>query len=52
MGCDGVIYGLTQLGDLFTVRDGKLVSIAAGTGEMDYTRVLRFMKVCGQQLRV
>ena len=28
----------------FTVRDGKLVSIAAGTGEMDYTRVLRFMK--------
>ena len=26
MGCDGVIYGLTQLGDLFTVRDGKLLS--------------------------
>ena len=25
-------------------RDGKLVSVAAGTGEMDYTEILRFLK--------
>ena len=24
--------------------DGKLVSVAAGTGEMDYTAILRFLK--------
>ena len=28
----------------FIRRDGKLVSIAAGTGEMDYTEILRFLK--------
>lgn len=28
----------------FVVREGKLVSVAAGTGNMDYTRILRFMK--------
>ncbi len=28
----------------FTRRDGKLVSIAAGTGEMDYTEIMRFAK--------
>ncbi|MBR6299705.1 MAG: sugar phosphate isomerase/epimerase, partial [Clostridia bacterium] len=28
----------------FIVREGKLVSVAAGTGNMDYTRILRFMK--------
>ena len=28
----------------FVRRDGKLVSVAAGTGEMEYTRVLRFLK--------
>ena len=28
----------------FIVCDGKLVSVAAGTGNMDYTRILRFMK--------
>jgi len=28
----------------FDIRDGKMVSIAAGTGRMDYTRILRFMK--------
>ena len=25
-------------------RDGKLVSVAAGTGEMDYTEIMRFLK--------
>lgn len=28
----------------FIVRNQELVSVAAGTGEMDYTRILRFMK--------
>lgn len=28
----------------FIVREGKLVSVAAGTGNMDYARILRFMK--------
>ena len=25
-------------------KDGKLVSVAAGTGEMDYTEIMRFLK--------
>lgn len=28
----------------FVRRDGKLVSVAAGTGEMDYTGILRYLK--------
>jgi sugar phosphate isomerase/epimerase len=28
----------------FVRTDGKLVSVAAGTGEMDYTEILRFIK--------
>ena len=28
----------------FVVRDGDLVSVAAGTGEMDYTEIIRFIK--------
>ena len=28
----------------FIRKDGKLVSVAAGTGEMDYTSILRFLK--------
>ena len=28
----------------FVRRDGKLVSVAAGTGEMDYTEIMRFLK--------
>ncbi len=28
----------------FVRRDGNLVSVAAGTGEMDYTNILRFLK--------
>ena len=28
----------------FVRADGKLVSVAAGTGEMDYTQILRFLK--------
>ena len=28
----------------FVRQDGKLISIAAGTGEMDYTEILRFLK--------
>ena len=28
----------------FQVSDDKLVSVAAGTGEMDYTQIIRFMK--------
>ncbi len=28
----------------FVREDGKLVSVAAGTGEMDYTRILKFVK--------
>ena len=28
----------------FVRRDGKLVSVAAGTGEMDYTNILRWLK--------
>ena len=33
------VTGTTTLGT-----DGKLVSVAAGTGEMDYTEILRFLK--------
>ena len=29
----------------FVRKDGKLVSVAAGTGEMDYTNILRWLKV-------
>lgn len=39
--CDDI--AMVHLKD-FTRRDGKLVSIAAGTGEMDYREILRFMK--------
>ena len=39
--CDEI--AMVHLKD-FVRRDGKLVSIAAGTGEMDYTEILRFMK--------
>lgn len=28
----------------FVVSEGKLVSVAAGTGEMDYTQIIRFIK--------
>ena len=28
----------------FVRKDGKLVSVAAGTGEMDYTNILRWLK--------
>ena len=28
----------------FVRRDGKLISVAAGTGEMDYREILRFLK--------
>lgn len=28
----------------FIVKDGELVSVAAGTGEMDYTQIIRFIK--------
>jgi sugar phosphate isomerase/epimerase len=28
----------------FVVKDGELKSVAAGTGEMDYTQIIRFMK--------
>lgn len=28
----------------FVVRENKLVSVAAGTGEMDYTQIIRFIK--------
>ena len=28
----------------FIRRDGKLISVAAGTGEMDYTNILRYLK--------
>ena len=28
----------------FIVKDGALVSVAAGTGEMDYTQIIRFIK--------
>ncbi len=28
----------------FIVSDGSLTSVAAGTGEMDYTQIIRFMK--------
>ena len=39
--CDAI--AMVHLKD-FTRRDGKMVSIAAGTGEMDYTEILRFLK--------
>ena len=28
----------------FVVKDGELVSVAAGTGEMDYSEIIRFIK--------
>ena len=28
----------------FIVKEGALVSVAAGTGEMDYTQIIRFIK--------
>lgn len=28
----------------FVIRDGQLISVAAGTGEMDYTQILKFIK--------
>jgi sugar phosphate isomerase/epimerase len=28
----------------YVCSDGKLVSVAAGTGEMDYTEIMRFLK--------
>ena len=28
----------------FVVQDGKLVSVAAGTGEMNYEKIIRFIK--------
>ncbi len=28
----------------FVVKDGELVSVAAGTGEMDYTQIIRFIR--------
>ncbi len=28
----------------FVVKDNELVSVAAGTGEMDYSQIIRFMK--------
>lgn len=28
----------------FVVEDGKLVSVAAGTGEMDYTKIMKFVR--------
>ncbi len=39
--CDHI--AMVHLKD-FVRRDGKLVSVAAGTGEMDYTEILRFLK--------
>ena len=39
--CDDI--AMVHLKD-FVRRDGKLISVAAGTGEMDYTEILRFLK--------
>lgn len=39
--CDAI--AMVHLKD-FVRRDGALVSVAAGTGEMDYTEILRFLK--------
>jgi len=39
--CDDI--AMVHLKD-FVRRDGELVSTAAGTGEMDYREILRFMK--------
>ncbi len=39
--CDRI--AMAHLKD-YVRRDGKLVSVAAGTGEMDYTEILRFLK--------
>ena len=39
--CDHI--AMVHLKD-FVRRDGKLVSVAAGTGEMEYTEILRFLK--------
>lgn len=39
--CDAI--AIVHLKD-FVRRDGALVSVAAGTGEMDYTEILRFLK--------
>jgi sugar phosphate isomerase/epimerase len=40
--CDDI--AMVHLKD-YVRRDGSLVSIAAGTGEMDYTEILRFLKM-------
>lgn len=39
--CDSI--AMVHLKD-YVRRDGKLVSVAAGTGEMDYTEIMRFLK--------
>ena len=39
--CDAI--AMVHLKD-FIRRDGKLISVAAGTGEMDYREILRFLK--------
>ena len=39
--CDHI--AMVHLKD-YRLEDGKLVSIAAGTGEMDYTEIMRFLK--------
>ncbi len=39
--CDEI--AMVHLKD-YTVSDGRLVSVAAGAGEMDYTEILRFLK--------
>ena len=28
----------------FKIEDGKMISVAAGTGEMDYSEIIRFIK--------
>jgi len=39
--CDDI--AMVHLKD-YVRADGKLVSVAAGTGEMDYTEIMRFIK--------
>ena len=39
--CDDI--AMVHLKD-YVRKDGKLVSVAAGTGEMDYTEIMRFLK--------
>ena len=36
----------------FVRKDGKLVSVAAGTGEMDYTNILRWLKAYKPYIQV